>query len=54
MPTSSNADEQYDGRTGRVSPPQGRGELGGRNQPGIVGFAPPRVGPPFANEGMFV
>ena len=48
------ADEKSESRTGHVSPPQGRGELGGRNQSGRIGFVPACTGPPFANERMFV
>ncbi len=48
------ADEKSEGRTGHVSPPQGRGELGGRNQSGRIGFVPAGTGPLFANERMFV
>ena len=48
------ADERTEGRTGRVSPPQGRGESEDASRPGKVGFVPSGAGPPFVREHMFV
>jgi len=54
MREQTRAGERTEGRTGRVSPPQGRGESEDAGRPGKVGFVPPGAGPPFAGERMFV
>src|SRR5262249_23711982 len=52
-PMPPSADEKSEGRTGRVLPPQGRGEQEDASRPGDVGFVPGLVGPATLGERMY-